>query len=148
MGIKASYEYDKDFYRWVFHNAALIRAGRFHEVDIEHVAEELESMGKSDKRELINRLALLMAHLLKWQYQPTRQSKSWTLTIKEQRIQIRQLLEESPSLKHEISLKLSAAYEQAVVMVEIETALDESTFPKQCPFKLDECLDPNFFPDS
>ena len=147
MSIKASQEYDKDFYGWVFHNAALIRAGRFHEVDAEHVAEELESMGKSDKRELINRLALLMAHLLKWQYQSVRRSKSWRLTIKEQRIQIRQLLEESPSLKHEIATKLDAAYEQAVVAVEIETALDESTFPARCPFTLDECLDSSFFPD-
>lgn len=138
--------YDKDFYAWSLQSADLLRQRKFSELDIEHIAEEIESMGNRDKRELINRLAVLVAHLLKWQYQPSRRSKSWKLTVKEQRIQVLQLLEESPSLKHEITLKFNAAYEQAIVMAEIETGLEESIFPKECPFLLDQCLDHNFFP--
>lgn len=138
--------YDKDFYAWSLQSANLLRQGKFSELDIEHIAEEIESMGNRDKRELINRLAVLIAHLLKWQYQPVKRSKSWQLTVKEQRIKILQLLEESPSLKHEILLKLNAAYEQAVVAAEIETGLEETAFPKECPFKLDQCLDHHFFP--
>jgi hypothetical protein len=139
-------EYNKDFYNWTLHNADLIRQQKFAEVDIEHVAEEIESMGNRDRRELINRLAVLIAHLLKWEYQPNKRSKSWKLTIKEQRIKVLQLLEESPSLKHQLALKFNAAYEQAIVMAEIETGLEESAFPKESPFNLDQCLDHHFFP--
>ena len=144
---KIQEEYNQDFYAWTIHNAQLLREGKLSEIDIEHIAEEIESMGNGDKRELVSHLAVLIAHLLKWQYQPMRQSKSWMLTIKEQRIKIIQLLKESPSLKHEINSKLEDAYEQAVVKAEIETALDESTFPHDCPFNLDQCLDQRFFPE-
>lgn len=91
-------EYDKDFYAWILRNVALIRAGRLSEIDREHVAEELESMGKSEKRELINRLALLMMHLLKWEFQPERRGNSWRASIYHQRLKLKKLLEESPSL--------------------------------------------------
>jgi hypothetical protein len=70
-------DYNKDFYNWTLHNADLIRQKKFSEMDIDHIAEEIESMGNRDRRELINRLAVLIAHLLKWQYQPTKRSKSW-----------------------------------------------------------------------
>jgi hypothetical protein len=104
-------------------------------------------MGKSEKRELINRLALLLMHLLKWQYQPIRRSRSWQLTIKEQRIKLAQLLTSSPSLKHDINSTLDAAYEQAVVMAEIETALEESVFPAKNSFTFEQCLNKDFFPE-
>jgi len=104
-------------------------------------------MGKSERRELVNRLAILIAHLLKWKYQPIRRSKSWKLTIKEQRIQLSHLFEESISLKHEIELKIKDAYEQAVIIAERETALEEETFPKKCPFDLKQCLNQKFFPE-
>ena len=147
MPAKREQEYNQDFYAWAIHNAQLLREGKLSEVDIAHVAEEIESMGNSEKREFINRLAILIAHLLKWQYQPVRRSKSWKLTIKEQRIKVAQLLKLSPSLKYEIQSKLSDAYEQAIVAAEIETALDESTFPEICPFTLVQCLDHDFFPE-
>lgn len=137
-------QYSKDFYSWALHNANLVRHGKFSEIDIEHVAEELESMGKSDRRELVNRLALLIAHFLKWQYQLARQSKSWRLTIKEQRIKVAQLLEESPSLN---KLRLNSAYEQAVLLAEIETGLNEDVFAPNCPFSLEQCLEYTFLPN-
>lgn len=147
MSSKMLHEYKRDFYAWAMYNAQLLREGKLLEADIAHVAEEIESMGIREKRELVNRLAILIAHLLKWQYQPVRRSKSWKLTIKEQRIKVTQVLNESPSLKNEIQIKLKDAYEQAVIAAEIETALDESIFPATCPFNLEECLDSDFFPE-
>ncbi len=139
-------QYEKDFYQWSLYTAALIRQGEFAKVDIEHVAEELESMGRSDKRELINRFALLMAHLLKWQFQPEKRSNSWKSTIKEQRLKIADLLEESPSLKHEIAPKLNHAYQQAMLIAVRETGLAETQFPKSNPFTINKCLDQKYFP--
>jgi Domain of unknown function DUF29 len=144
---KVEYEYDKDFYAWALHNAKLLRQGNFSEIDVEHIAEEIESMGRSDKRELVNRLALLIAHLLKWKFQPGRRSSSWKYTIKEQRIKVKDLLEDSPCLNHELERKFNHAYEQAIVIALTDTGLDESTFPKKCPFKFSECLDYQFLPE-
>lgn len=104
-------------------------------------------MGKSDKRELINRLAVLMAHLLKWHYPSERRSNSWKSTIKEQRIKVFDLLDDSPSLNHELAEKLNHAYEQATLIATQETGLPENSFPKECPFSLQQCLDRDFFPD-
>ncbi len=147
MSAKLKDEYDSDFYLWTLHNAELIRQGKFSEVDVENVAEEIESMGRSDKRQLINRLAVLIAHLLKWKFQSDRRSNSWKATIKEQRMQTVDLLDESPSLKHELDLKLARAYQQAVLIAMSETGLDKKTFPATCPFVLDECLNESFFPE-
>lgn len=146
MSAKIQSEYEKDFYAWALHNAALIREGKLAEVDLEHVAEEIESMGNSNKRELASRLAVLIAHILKWQFQPTRRSTSWKLTIKVQRISTIRLLKQSPSLKYEINSTLEDAYEEAIVMAANETGLDESSFPNKCPFSLEQCLDHEFFP--
>lgn len=142
----AEYGYNSDFYAWSLHNAALIRQGKLSEVDLENVAEEIESMGKGNKRELINRLAVLLAHLLKWKFQPGRRSKSWELTIKEQRFEVQDLLNESPSLKHELDGQLNHAYQKALIIAEKETGLTLDTFPKSCPFSLKESLKENFFP--
>ena len=147
METMAKTEYDRDFYAWTLHSADLLRHGKFSEVDIENVAEEIESMGRRDKRELISRLAVLMAHLLKWTFQARDRRNSWLYTIKEQRIKVRKLLTESPSLKHELSLKVAEAYEEAVVIAASETGLNENIFPNEFPFTFEQCLDSQFFPD-
>jgi hypothetical protein len=139
-------KYEKDFYAWAIHNAKLLREGKLTEVDIEHVAEEIECMGKSERREMVNRLAILLVHLLKWKYQPARQSRSWQLTIKEQRLQLANLLKDSPSLKNELESKIEEAYEQAIIIAERETAL-EKTFPKKCPFIMKQILTQTYFPN-
>ena len=138
--------YDQDFYAWLIKSAQLLKEKRFAELDIDNIAEELEGMARSDKRQLINRFAVLLAHLLKWQYQPERRSKSWERTIKEQRKRILLLLEESPSLKHEIETKMADAYEIAILSAANETGLDESVFPESCEYSLTEALDNHFYP--
>ncbi len=94
--------YQKDYYGWLQENAQLIRERKFSEVDADNLIEELESMGKSEKRELSSRLTVLLMHLMKWQYQAVRRSTSWRNTIAVQRIDIQDLLEDSPSLRTEI----------------------------------------------
>jgi Domain of unknown function DUF29 len=141
-------EYDKDFYAWSLHNAALIREGKLSEVDLEHVAEEIEDMGKNNRRELMSRLAVLLAHLLKWRFQPERRGNSWKYTIKRQRFEVQDLLKESPSLKYELAKQLDHAYEKALITAVEETGLSQNTFPETSPFSLTEALDGNFFPDN
>ena len=89
--------YEQDFYAWANEQAALLRAGRLSEADIEHIAEEIESMGKTEKRELVSRLTVLLLHLLKWQHQPTHRGTVWRLTLEEQRNQIEDHLADNPS---------------------------------------------------
>ncbi len=139
-------EYDQDFYAWSLRNAALMRQGRLSEIDTEHLIEELESMAKREKRELINRLAILLAHLLKWQFQPARRSRSWQNTIDNQREDILELLAESPSLRREINERLAQAYKKALRLAEEETGLEKSYFPAVCPYTLDQALDETFYP--
>jgi hypothetical protein len=140
-------EYENDFYAWTNHNARLLREGKLSEIDVEHIAEEIESMGKSEKRELISRLAVLMAHLLKWKFQSARRSKSWALTIKNQRLELNDLLEESPSLKKELEGKSKYVYKRAVLIAAEQTGIDEDDFPVASPFTLKDCLKTSYFPD-
>jgi len=141
-----SIEYDRDFCYWLEQNVALLRAGKLTEIDIENISEELESMGKSQHHELISRLRVLFIHLLKWQYQPEQRSSSWKGTIVEQREQIFQLIETSPSLKHEIDSKIIKAYRGAVKYVVAESGLAEDIFPCQCPYTLEQILNEDFYP--
>jgi hypothetical protein len=140
--------YETDFYAWAMNNARLLRDNRLSEADIDHIAEELESMGRSEKRALVNRLAELLAHLLKWQYQPARRGTSWRNTILTQRIDIQELLEDSPSLRHEIEDRVASAYEKAVLAAENETGIEGRRFPERCPYGLEQILDRGFLPGS
>lgn len=146
MGKALYQEYEKDFYAWAIHNAKLLREGKLSEIDIEHIAEEIESMGKSEKRELMNRLAVLFAHLLKWEFQSERRGNSWRYTIKEQRARLKDLLADSPSLKKSLEEKIDDVYQYALIMASGETGLTEETFPERCPFSLAQALDDGFFP--
>jgi len=139
--------HDSDFYAWAKQTAQLLKEGRVSEVDIKDIAEELEDMGISNKRALISCLSVLIAHLLKWKFQKERRGTSWQRTIKAQRLRVKDLLETSPSLKHEINLKFSFAYLDATVMEEKETGLNIETFPEECPFTLEQCLNEEFWPD-
>jgi hypothetical protein len=140
-------DYNKDFYAWLMKNADLLRQHKFNEVDIEHVAEELESMGKSEKRELTSRLTVLLAHLLKWKFQPALRSRSWKNTILTQRIDIKELLEDSPSLHYELGDRLAIAYEKARLSAEDETGIDKNNFPDNCPFTFEQLLKKDFLPE-
>ena len=139
--------YEKDFYAWANEQAALLRAGRLGEADIAHIAEEIDSLGRSEKRELINRLAVLLRHLLKWQHQPTHRGTSWRLTIKEQRLRLDRHLADNPSLKARLDEAVAEAHRLAIVGAARETGLDEAMFPETCPFPVASILDADFWPD-
>ncbi len=139
--------YQKDYYGWLQENARLIREKKFSEIDTENLIEELESMGKSEKRELSSRLTILLMHLLKWQYQAVKRSTSWRNTIAVQRIDVRELLEDSPSLRNEVLDRIETAYEKAKLAAEVETGIEKQNFPAACPFSLEQILDENFLPN-
>jgi hypothetical protein len=146
MRSKIHPKYRQDFYAWALANAKFLREGKLTEVDIENVAEEIESIGKSEKRELVSRLAVLIAHLLKWQFQPAGRNNSWKYTIEEQREEIIELLKESPSLKNKINQELGRAYHRGVLIAATETDLGKEVFPKQCSFSLEKLINKKFFP--
>ena len=139
--------HDRDFYTWTQQQAALLRAGRLAELDVANLLEEVEDMGRSEKRELLNRLAVLLAHLLKWRYQSQRRGRSWALTIKEQRLEARAELEDNPGLKPRLPEAFHRAYARACLQAAKETRLEESSFPKSCPWTVEQVLDDEFWPE-
>jgi hypothetical protein len=139
--------YDRDYFEWAQCNAALLRAGRFDQADIEHIAEELDDMAKSERRGLESRVEVLVLHLLKWQFQPNRRSASWQNTIELQRMRIAKRLRESPSLKPTLAATLEETYGYGRKRAIGETGLRESSFPSSCPFTLAQILDSEFFPE-
>ena len=141
--------YEEDFYAWTQTTAALIREGKWHDLDREAVAEEIESLGKSDWRELASRIAVLLRHLLKWRYQPERRQRgrSWRSTIWEQRSRLRRLLRQSPSLAPLVPLTLQEEYAEARQRASEETGLSLATFPETCPWQAQEVLDVDFWPE-
>ncbi len=139
--------YDQDFFAWTEEQARLLRAGEFSQLDVENIAEEMEDMGRSIRRELRSRLALLVMHLLKWQCQPAYRSPSWSATIGEQRQQISELFEESPSLKSFPQDNLLKIHKLAVTKAVRDTGLPETAFPGVCPFTPDQILAEDFLPE-
>lgn len=140
-------DYQSDFYSWTQEQAALLKAGRLQELDIENLIEEIETMGRSEKRELESRLSVLLVHLLKWQYQPVRRSRSWQLTIDEQRLQFARVLTDNPELKSQLEPIIKDAYSLAVIRSSKETALEKNVFPDTCPWDVTQILDEGFYPN-
>jgi hypothetical protein len=140
--------YDQDFYAWANEQATLLRAGKLSAADIGHIAEEIESMGKTEKRELISRLTVLLQHLLKWQYQPSHRSSSWEATIRTQRLDVADHLSDNPSLKPQLPQAIGAAYQRAKIGAKGETDLPEATFPETCPWPFDKISDNDFWPSN
>jgi hypothetical protein len=140
--------YDQDFYAWANEQAGLLRAGRLSEADIEHIAEEIESIGRSEKRELVNRLTVALLHLLKWQYQPVFRSTSWRLTLEEQRNRLEDHLADNASLKSLVQDTIMAAYRNALLGALRETGFGRGTFPVTCPWTFEQIIDPAFYPEA
>lgn len=136
--------YEQDFYLWIQTTAQQLKEGQFKEIDIISLIEEIESMGRSEKRELKNRFIVLLMHLLKWQYQPEKRSESWRSTITEQRICIEGLLEDSPSLQPLISEVFDDCYQKARLKASDETGIKLNFFPKESPFTPEETLKYSF----
>ena len=138
--------YQQDFYAWANEQAGLLRAGKLSEADIEHIAEEIESMGKGEKRELVSRLTVLLLHLLKWQYQPSHRGHSWRASVRIQRREVAAHMVDNPSLKSLLPQAIEQAYGTAIIEAENETGLGEGTFPAVCPWAYKEMMDPDFWP--
>jgi len=140
--------YDADFYAWTQQQANVLKTGDFSSLDLDNLIDEIESMGKSEKRELESRLEVLLAHLLKWKFQPDFRGRSWQATIKEQRERIADHLKENPSLKSFLPEIYGKTYRYSILKAVKETGMSESTFPSQCPWWFDHAMDADFWPES
>uniref|UniRef100_A0A7C4MM63 DUF29 domain-containing protein n=1 Tax=Desulfatirhabdium butyrativorans TaxID=340467 RepID=A0A7C4MM63_9BACT len=132
--------YEQDFYQWTIEQANLLRTGALSQVDIKNLIEEVESMGKSQKKELLSRLTVLLIHLLKWDFQVERRGKSCLKTIATQRTELEILLLDNPSLKHELITFLQKSYPLARRQAATETGLPESTFPDICQYTVEQIM--------
>jgi Domain of unknown function DUF29 len=138
--------YDKDFYAWTQEQASLLHSRQWSQLDLLNLIEEIESLGRQERRELINRLSVLVGHLLNWHYQPQQRTRSWVATIAIQRLEITELIKESPSLKLDLEAALQQAYLKATNLAVQETSLLKRTFPAECPYSFADILDDRFYP--
>lgn len=144
--MSAKPDHDQDFYSWTQHNATLLRTGRFSEADIEYIAEELEDMGQQKRYVLEGLLRIVLLHLLKWQFQPSRRSRSWQISIKAHRERALRLLDRNKGLASQLAEIIDDAYILARVGAMEETGLDIDIFPETCPYSSQQVLDQSFLP--
>jgi hypothetical protein len=140
-------DYDTDFYRWTQTQATALRRKDVVALDLDNLAEEIESLGRSDRRAIVSHLERLLLHLLKWREQPQGRGPSWRSTIRHARREIAKLLAESPSLHDYLSRQLAAAYRHAREDVMDETGLSLATFPEACPWAPEQVLHADFWPE-
>lgn len=138
--------YEADFFAWTQDQAAKLRARTHNDVDWDNLAEEIDSVGRSQKREIRHRMGVLLHHLLKWEFQVDRRKKSWRATIREQRRGIREVLADSPSLAKFPAQILDEAFLDGLSEAIEETGLPSSAFPTSCPWSIDQIRDGGFFP--
>ncbi|NEO32967.1 MAG: DUF29 domain-containing protein [Symploca sp. SIO3C6] len=138
--------YETDFYAWTQQQADLLRNQQWRQLDLPNLIEEIESLGRKEPQELRNRLSVLIGHLLKWEYQVERRSRSWLATIRVQRRDIIKLLRENPSLKPYLEEVLKEAYANGRDLASGETNLRLSTFPKECSYTLEAIINDHFYP--
>jgi hypothetical protein len=136
--------YETDFYRWTFEQAQFLELGKLEGLDLVNLAEEIISLGKQKQQELRNRLGVLIGHILKWEYQPQKRSKSWRVTIRGQRREIKLLLDQNPSLKSYLDEAIRLGYDQGIDLVVKETPLDDRDLPEVCPYAIAQIFDVNF----
>lgn len=139
--------YTQDFYQWTQEQIGYLKNGHLSDLDIENLIEEIETMGRSEKRALESRLTVLLMHLLKWKHQSIFRGKSWELTIKGQRLKVLSLLKDNPSLKPQLSAMIETAYESALIDAAKETGIDEKHFAENCPWTFEQIIDGGFYPD-
>ncbi|MBW4450710.1 MAG: DUF29 domain-containing protein [Spirirestis rafaelensis WJT71-NPBG6] len=139
--------YKTDFYAWTQEQVSLLTTQQWDQLDTINLIEEIETLGRKERQELRNRLAILLGHLLKWQFQSEKRSNSWLSTIREQRIQIKLLLSDSPILKPYLDEVFVTVYELGLALAIRETELGEQVFPEICPYTLDQTLNPEFLPE-
>lgn len=138
--------YESDFQGWIEDQVNLLKTQQWQQLDTLNLIEEIEALGRKERQELRNRLGILLEYLLKWQFQLDKRTNSWLGTIREQRIQIKFLLQDSPSFKPYLNQILPDAYELGLALAIRETKLGEQLFPEVCPYTLEQTLDPQFLP--
>ena len=139
--------YEQDFLSWIEAQAQALKDRQVAALDWDNLVEEIESMGRSQRNELKSRLRVLLMHLIKWHWQPEKRSTRWQLTIKEQRLSLRDLLEMSPSLRPSLSVLLPRAWQDASSSAALETGLNESIFPEICPWSMEDVLLDGWLPE-
>ena len=139
--------YTTDFNLWIQRTAQLLRERRWHDIDLEHLIEEIEDLGKSQRRGIASQLTRLLLHLLKWQYQPQRRSDSWLDSITDARTQIELAIKDSPSLRGYTVEQLQQSYQQARSKAAKQTGVSLSVFPEECPYLLELVLEEDWFPE-
>jgi Domain of unknown function DUF29 len=140
--------YDTDFYQWTQTQAAAIRARDIAALDLEHLAEEIESLGKRDRRAVQSYLEVIVQHLLKWAYQPDRRGRSWEKSLIQARHRLGKLLRENPSLANQVPGFLAEGYPHARRLAAVETGLPLTTFQETCPWVGEQVLDEEFWPEA
>lgn len=138
--------YEADFYAWTQEQVILLRNQQWSQIDLPNLIEEIESLGKQQRQELRNRLSVLVGHLLKWHYQPQQRNRSWLATLRIQRLEVTDLLEDNPSLKPYLEEALHKAYLKGIELAVAETNLPNRIFPTECPYSLSEILNMHFYP--
>jgi Domain of unknown function DUF29 len=138
--------FDQDFHAWVLEQIDLLKSGRFADLDIEHLTDELRAVAMAERSEIRNRLPVLLQHLLKWEFQPERRSNSWRATILEQRTQINDIIDTSPSLRRYPATVMEKEYRIGRLRAADETGLPLDRLPSACPYSITQVLDENFFP--
>jgi hypothetical protein len=144
---RANSLYERDFFTWTQEQARLLRERRFDDLDLDNLVDEVESVGSSEKREVRSRLVVLIGHMLKWRFQPGGRGPSWIETLFEQRQQLNDILDNSPSLRSYASEQISRAYRGARLLASKETGIAFGVFPTECPFDEKAVLNLEFFPE-
>jgi hypothetical protein len=143
----SSIVYEQDFQLWLEQTIDLLKAKDFDGIDLEHLVDELESMSRRDKREILSRLDVILMHLLKWRYQPGNRCPSWESSIQNNRKEVGRIIEDSPSLREYPLSALGKAYLSARKDAARETQLPLEIFPLDCPFVAQEILNEEFWPE-
>lgn len=139
--------YERDYALWVEQQVQLLRSGRLDQLDLPNLIEEVEDLGKSQRRAIRSNLIVVLIHLLKWQFQVERRSDGWRDSIAEHRQRIEIEIEDSPSLRAHPQRVLAKSYADARKRAAIQTGLPIETFPESPPFSAEQTLDPSFLPD-
>lgn len=140
----AGHSYDRDFYSWSLEQARLVREGHWTAVDRDNVAEEIESLGREQFNKLESAIRILLVHMLKWDHQPARRSRSWAISIREHRLRLGHVLEDNPGLRPRIAEAIARAYQRARLTATKETGLEESSFPPNCSYSWDDIVSREF----
>lgn len=139
--------YERDYLAWIEATLQRLSQQDYEHLDWDNLVEEIADMGRSEKRRIESNLMIVLVHLLKWQYQPERRSRSWNASIVEHRIRVKKNLKYSPSLKPFIEEEFLDIYDDAIKIAVAETQLRLETFPIDCPYTIDQVLDDSFLPE-